>query len=128
MQIIIVVSNLKDWDFNIEGVEVITAKQYLTNPKYPALKNAKIFNLSRNFKYQSSGYYVSLLAAARKHKAIPSIATIQDMKSSSVIKILTAELEANIQKSLKDIKIILLQKFIVILLFLLVIASRIHRE
>jgi len=104
MQIIIVVSNLKDWDFNIEGVEVITAKQYLTNPKYPALKNAKIFNLSRNFKYQSSGYYVSLLAAARKHKAIPSIATIQDMKSSSVIKILTAELEANIQKSLKDIK------------------------
>ncbi|MFQ3212530.1 MAG: glutathione synthase/RimK-type ligase-like ATP-grasp enzyme [Marivirga sp.] len=104
MQIIITVTNLKDWDFNIDGVEVITSKQYLTDPKYSALKNAKIFNLSRHYKYQSSGYYVSLLAAARKHKAIPSIATIQDMKSSSVIKILTAELEASIQKTLKDIK------------------------
>ncbi len=104
MQIIIVVTNLKDWDFEIEGIEVITAKQYLTNAKYSTLKNAKIFNLSRNFRYQSAGYYVSLLAAARRHKAIPSIATIQEMKSSSIIKILTAELDANIQKALKDIK------------------------
>ena len=104
MQIIIIVSNLKDWDFNIAGVEVITAKQYLTDQKYSAMKNAKVFNLSRHYKYQSSGYYVSLLAAARKHKAIPSIATIQDMKSSSVIKILTSELENSIQKTLKEIK------------------------
>jgi glutathione synthase/RimK-type ligase-like ATP-grasp enzyme len=104
MRIIITVTNLKDWDFNIEGVEVITGKQYLTDSQYSKLKNARVFNLSRNYKYQSTGYYVSLLAAARKHKAVPSIATIQDMKSAAVIKILSTELEDLIQKSLKDIK------------------------
>ncbi|MBK6265404.1 RimK family protein [Marivirga sp. S37H4] len=104
MRIIITVTNLKDWDFNIQGVEVITGKQYLTDSQYSKIKNARVFNLSRNYKYQSTGYYVSLLAAARKHKAVPSISTIQDMKSAAVIKILSTELEALIQKSLKDIK------------------------
>lgn len=104
MNIIITVSNLKDWDFHLEGVQVISNKTYLTEPQYSELKNAKIFNLARHYKYQSSGYYVSLLAAARNHKAIPSIATIQDMKSPAVIKIISEELNQIIQKSLKDLK------------------------
>ncbi|WKK81880.2 RimK family protein [Marivirga arenosa] len=104
MKIIITVNNLKDWDFEIKNIEVITAKQYLTNQDYSKLKNARVFNLCRDYKYQSAGYYVSLLAAARKHKAIPSIATIQEMKSISVVKILSTELDSLIQKSLKDIK------------------------
>lgn len=104
MKIIITVTNLKDWDFDIKDIEVITGKQYLTDPNYSKMKNARVFNLCRNYKYQSTGYYVSLLAAARKHKAIPSISTIQDMKSISVVKILSTELDTLVQKSLKDIK------------------------
>jgi glutathione synthase/RimK-type ligase-like ATP-grasp enzyme len=104
MKIIITVTNLKDWDFDIKDIEVVTGKQYLTNPDYSKLKNARVFNLCRDYKYQNTGYYVSLLAAARKHKAIPSIETIQEMKSASVVKILSTELDSLIQKSLKEIK------------------------
>ncbi len=104
MKIIITVTNLKDWDFDIKDIEVVTGKQYLTNPYYSKLKNARVFNLCRDYKYQNTGYYVSLLAAARKHKAIPSIETIQEMKSASVVKILSTELDSLIQKSLKEIK------------------------
>jgi glutathione synthase/RimK-type ligase-like ATP-grasp enzyme len=104
MKIIITVTNLKDWNFDIKDIEVITGKQYLTNPVYSNLKNARVFNLCRDYKYQNTGYYVSLLAAARKHKAIPSIETIQEMKSAAVVKILSTELDSLIQKSLKEIK------------------------
>jgi hypothetical protein len=75
MSILIIVSNPKDWEINIPGVEVISSKVYITNPEYATSKNVRLFNLSRSYKYQSTGYYVSLVAAARGHKAIPSIST-----------------------------------------------------
>lgn len=103
MSILIVVSNPNDWKFNIPGVEVISNKAYLTNSSFVKLKNARIFNLSRSYRYQSNGYYVSLLAAARGHRAIPSIGTIQDMKSQAVVKIISEELDELIQKSLSNI-------------------------
>lgn len=103
MSILIVVSNPNDWKFNIPGVEVVSNKAYLTNSSFVKLKNARIFNLSRSYRYQSNGYYVSLLAAARGHRAIPSIGTIQDMKSQAVVKIISEELDELIQKSLSNI-------------------------
>lgn len=104
MSIYIVVNNTKDWKFNIPGAEVISNKAYLTQEEFTHVKNAKIFNLSKSYKYQNNGYYVSLLAAARGHKAIPSIATIQDMKSQAVIKVIGEELDELIQKSLADLR------------------------
>lgn len=103
MSILIVVSNPNDWKFDIPGVEVVSNKTYLTNSSFVKLKNARIFNLSRSYRYQSNGYYVSLLAAARGHRAIPSIGTIQDMKSQAVVKIISEELDELIQKSLSNI-------------------------
>ncbi len=103
MSILIVVSNPNDWKFNIPGVEVVSNKAYLTSSSFVKLKNARIFNLSRSYRYQSNGYYVSLLAAARGHRAIPSIGTIQDMKSQAVVKIISEELDELIQKSLSNI-------------------------
>jgi glutathione synthase/RimK-type ligase-like ATP-grasp enzyme len=49
------------------------------------------------------GYYVSLLAAARGHKPVPSVATIQDMKSQAIVKLAADELDELIQKSLTDL-------------------------
>lgn len=103
MSILIVVSNTNDWKFNIPGVEVISNKLYLTGAEYTKQKNTRVFNISRSYKYQSNGYYVSLLAAARGHKAIPSIATMQDMKSQAIIKIMSEELDELIQSSLSSI-------------------------
>ena len=104
MSILIVVSNVKDWQFDIAGVEVISTKNYLTDTNNQWQKGARVFNLSRSYRYQSAGYYVSLLAAARGHKAIPSIATLQEMRSPSVLRIITTDLDETIQRSLAELR------------------------
>jgi hypothetical protein len=104
MRKIVIVNNLEDWDFNIDEVEVVAAQAYLTDPVYTEIKNARIFNLCRSYKYQSTGYYVSLLAEARGHRAIPNVTTIQDLKSQTIVRSITNELDELIQKSLHDIK------------------------
>ena len=104
MRKIIVVNNIKDWDFKIDEVDVISAKAYLTEPKYFDLKNVRIFNLCRSYKYQSTGYYVSLLAEARGQKVIPEITTVQDLRYSTIIKLISDDIDELIQKKLARIK------------------------
>jgi glutathione synthase/RimK-type ligase-like ATP-grasp enzyme len=102
--ILIVVNNPKDWELEIPGVEVVSSKSYLTVSERYSQKNARVFNLCRSYKYQSSGYYVSLLAAARGQKAMPSIAAIQEMKSPAIVKILSDEVEEQIKKSMSNLQ------------------------
>ncbi|MFZ0456021.1 MAG: RimK-like ATPgrasp N-terminal domain-containing protein, partial [Ignavibacteriaceae bacterium] len=75
MKKIVVTNNLADMDFYIEDVEVVASKSYLTETKYSEIESARIFNLCRSYRYQSTGYYVSLLAEARGHRAFPNIST-----------------------------------------------------
>jgi len=103
MEDYIVISRTDPWEFDIPGVKVITAREFLLDPIYANKKKMRIFNLSQTYAYQSFGYYVSLLAAARGHKVIPNISTIQDMKSSVVVKILSQELDDLIKKSLASL-------------------------
>ncbi|OHD09722.1 MAG: glutathione synthase [Spirochaetes bacterium GWB1_36_13] len=103
MGIFIVVNNPKNWSFNIPGVNVISAKNYLIDQSYSQIKGAKIFNLSRSYSYQSIGYYVSLLAIARGHKVMPDVPTIQDMKSQAVVRIIGEDLEKLVEENLKDL-------------------------
>jgi glutathione synthase/RimK-type ligase-like ATP-grasp enzyme len=63
----------------------------------------KLFNLCRSYRYQSEGYYVSLLAEARGHKPLPSVTTIQDLKSQSMIRLVADDLDEIIQQSLAPI-------------------------
>ncbi len=104
MRKLIVVHNPKLWTLDVPGVEVVSAKQYLTVPDVAARKNVRVFNLCRSYSYQSRGYYVSLLAEARGHKVIPSVKTIQDLKSPSVVRVESDELDDLIQRSLRRIK------------------------
>ncbi len=101
MNILLVVNDLKDWPLEIPGVSVVPARAYLTDQRYFDKRAAKVFNLCRSYKYQSAGYYVSLLAAARGHHPIPSLATIQDLRSKAVARLLSEDLERSIQKALK---------------------------
>jgi len=50
------------------------------------------------------GYYVSLLAEARGHRVFPSVQTLQDLKSRSIIRTLSDEIDELIQKNLSRIK------------------------
>lgn len=104
MQSIVVLNKPDEWNFHIPDVEVVSTKAYLTEAKYSTLRNARIYNLSQSFRYQGMGYYVSLLAEARGHRSFPNITTIQDLKSQSIIRIISDELDALIQASLSRIR------------------------
>ena len=104
MPILIVANDARDWPFQIANVEVVDARSYLTRAEYSERRNVKLFNLCRSYRYQSTGYYVSLLAAARGHQPLPSISTIQDLKSQAMVRLVSEELEALIQKSLAPIQ------------------------
>jgi glutathione synthase/RimK-type ligase-like ATP-grasp enzyme len=83
---------------------VTSARAYLSDPAYSEDRSTKIFNLCRSYGYQSTGYYVSLLAAARGHKPLPDINTIQDLKSQYVIKAISEEFEEQIHKAFRRIR------------------------
>jgi len=104
MPVLIVVNDPKDWPLDVPDVEIVAAWDYLTQPTYSDLKSAKVFNLCRHYRYQATGYYVSLLAAARGHKPIPDVSTIQDLKSQRIMRVASEELEDLIQKSLAPIQ------------------------
>ncbi|MEK7486745.1 MAG: RimK-like ATPgrasp N-terminal domain-containing protein, partial [Planctomycetota bacterium] len=104
MPTLIIVDNPTEWPFKLDGIEIVAAKSYITNTEYHKIRGAKVFNLCRSYRYQSIGYYVSLLAAARGHRAIPSVSTIQDFKSQAIIRIVSEDLDELIQKILAPIQ------------------------
>ncbi len=103
-EILFVVNSADRWDMDIPGVTIVSARQYLTQPEYPLMRNARVYNLCRSYAYQSVGYYVSLLAEARGHKPLPRIATIQDLKTLSLLKVVSSELDQLISKSLQHLQ------------------------
>lgn len=104
MSALIVVERPENWPLEIPGTEVVTASDYLTNPRFVELKRAKVFNLCRSYAYQSAGYYVSLLAAARGHRPLPSVMTMQDLRQASLVRIASETTELLVQQTLAPIK------------------------
>ncbi len=104
MPTLLVVNNTKEWAFDIPGVDVVNARQYLTQPEFGTMKGVKVFNLCRSYRYQSVGYYVTLLASARGHKPLPSISTIQDMRSPTMIRFVSDDLDELMQQSLAQVR------------------------
>src|SRR5690606_38716008 len=104
MTILLVVDNPKNWPLHIADVHVVAARTYLTDAGYSEGRHTKVFNLCRSYRYQTVGYYVSLLAAARGHKPLPDINTIQDLKSQTVIRTLSEDIDEEIQHALKPLQ------------------------
>jgi glutathione synthase/RimK-type ligase-like ATP-grasp enzyme len=102
--ILVVVNDPKDLPLKFEGFRLIAARVYLTDPRYAEMKGVKVFNLCRSYRYQSTGYYVSLIASARGHKPIPNISTILDLKSQAIVRVASEDLEKLIQRSLAPIQ------------------------
>lgn len=100
---IIVVDKPKRWQFEIDGVRIVSSKSYITDTEFQNNRNFRVFNLSNSYRYQSLGYYVSLLASAREHRAIPSVTTIRDFKNLSVVRSIANDIEELIQQSLEKI-------------------------
>ncbi len=104
MQKYIVVNQPEKWNFSIENISVISSQDYLTKPEFSLLKKARVFNLCKDYNYQSKGYYVSLLAEARGHLAIPTVKNIVDLKTLKLVRIVSDEFDDIIQQSFKNIK------------------------
>ncbi len=102
-RIVLVIEQASHWPLELEGVEVVSARDYLTSPSYSERRARRVFNLCRSYRYQSLGYYVSLLAEARDHRPLPDVATIQDLKSPSHVRRLSEEVDAILQRSLAPI-------------------------
>ncbi len=100
---LIVVDNPDDWQFNLNDVEVVTPSRYISGDALPEAKGVKVINLCKSYQYQSIGYYVSLLAEARKHKVLPGISTIQDLRFPSILREDFQDFDDLIQTSFKSV-------------------------
>jgi glutathione synthase/RimK-type ligase-like ATP-grasp enzyme len=115
MNILIVVDEPEDWHLHIPHVTIVTAQSYLTNPTFsvdhtageganhagnPRSRSLKLFNLCKSYRYQGSGYYVSLLAEARGHKPLPKVGAIEDLQSRHLMRYLAEDLSTLTQRLL----------------------------
>ncbi len=104
MKSVVVVENTKRWPLDVEGAEVTSAREFLTEPRFADLKRAAVFNLCRNYAYQSMGYYVSLLAEARGLRPYPPVVTLQGMQEDALVRLVGEELDDLVQRALAPLK------------------------
>jgi glutathione synthase/RimK-type ligase-like ATP-grasp enzyme len=100
----VVVDDVDDWPLSFPGVEVVSAREYLTAQPWAEARGVRVYNLCRSYRYQKSGYYVSLLAAARKHRPFPGLHTVLEMRNRTIVRTADDELDELVQKSLARIK------------------------
>ncbi|MFA5669631.1 MAG: GNAT family N-acetyltransferase [Balneolaceae bacterium] len=101
---LIVVDDPTEWKLDIENVVVMSSVDYTTNKGNIANKKVRVFNLCNSYRYQSLGYYVSLLASARDQRAIPNVTTIRDFKDVNLIRSIADDFDEMIQKTLSKCK------------------------
>jgi glutathione synthase/RimK-type ligase-like ATP-grasp enzyme len=104
MNALVVIENTERWRLSVPGVEVVSARTYVADPSFVRRTGTPVFNLCRTYGYQTMGYYVSLLALARGHRPLPSVSTLQDMRLPSVIRTVSDDLEALMQKTLRPLR------------------------
>jgi glutathione synthase/RimK-type ligase-like ATP-grasp enzyme len=64
----------------IPGATVVRARDYLAQDASAFERGTRVVNLCRYDRYQSPGYYVSLLAEARGHAAFPEMCLLGDLR------------------------------------------------
>jgi glutathione synthase/RimK-type ligase-like ATP-grasp enzyme len=101
---LIIVENPDQWQLTVAAAEVITPSIYFSGEVYQQTRGMKVLNLCKSYQYQSTGYYVSLLAEARKHKVLPGVGTIQDFRFPSILREDSQDFDDLIQQTFKNEK------------------------
>lgn len=97
----LVVTDLElPWLTHLSGIHIVQADAYINEEQYKKMPGVKIFNLCASYSYQSLGYYVSLMAAARTHRVMPNVATMNDFSDPLILKSLGEEAYDQLQKTL----------------------------
>jgi glutathione synthase/RimK-type ligase-like ATP-grasp enzyme len=103
MKSFVVVERPSTWVVKLPAsVEILTPKEYITNPAIQKIRRARVYNLCRDYSYQSAGYYVSLLAEARGHRPLPSVSTFRKIHGRLINP--QREFQAIAQRSLQDLQ------------------------
>lgn len=104
MRPLVVVENPRRWPFELERVEVVSARDYLTDHAWAERRRTAVYNLCRRYSYQSLGYYVSLLAEARGHRPLPSVSTLRSLGEGVLVRLASEELDELIQAGLRPLR------------------------
>ena len=104
MSAILVTESTRRWPLHLKGAEVVSAREYLVGGAWAGRRGLRVYNLCRTYGYQTLGYYVSLLAAARGHRPFPTVETLQDLRLTPVVRLVSEQLEVQIQRSLARLR------------------------
>ncbi|OYP31142.1 RimK family protein [Rhodopirellula sp. MGV] len=91
------------WSQDHADVQVVTPSEYLTDTTEGIARSIRVCNLCRSYQYQSTGYYVSLLAEARGHRPYPDVLTIGDISLSRSVRLVPPSLETIIETALSPL-------------------------
>lgn len=101
---LIVVDQLKDWHPELPEAAVIGVDDYLSDPRYLQMRQVQVINLCRSYRYQSAGYYCSLLAEARGHRVLPAVNTLLDLSARAIYSLQMEDLEDAVEKTLRRLE------------------------
>ena len=94
----IVVDRISDWRWPREGLNLITAEEFLSQAQKEGKQPARVINLCRNYNYLSAGYYCSLLAEARGQLPMPTVADVLSMAKKNLYSFALPEMESILNK------------------------------
>ncbi|MBQ1784816.1 MAG: RimK family protein [Gammaproteobacteria bacterium] len=102
-QLLIVVDRLEHWQPFYPSSAVVSLPDYLSGKAVPAKAEAvRVINLCNSSEYLSEGYYCSLLAEARGHKVMPTVPTLNDLRSRGLYLLQLEGIEGVLEKKLND--------------------------
>ncbi|GAB4351824.1 MAG: RimK family protein [Immundisolibacter sp.] len=97
---LVVVEHRRDWPAHFPPALVVTVQDYLASPEHQKLRDVRVLNLCRGYRYLSLGYYCSLLAEARRHRVIPAMRAITDLSAKAIYSLGAEDLDAQVHRSL----------------------------
>ena len=100
---IIVVDSAKKWPSINDGIDIVSARNYLSQERFRNADCFNVLNLCGSYKTLTLGYYVSLMAAARNHRVVPSVMTIKDISNLPVAQSVIDEYREFIERKLKSV-------------------------
>jgi len=98
---LIIVDDKSDLEWARAAGQAVTAREYVTHPERYGGRNLRVINLSGEYAYLDFGYYCSLLAEARQHRVIPSVATISTLSRKALYAVELPELNAVLRRDIE---------------------------
>ncbi len=74
-------------------LHILSPSDFFQNLDESSSREKIILNLCSSLQYQSTGYYVSMLASARGQKVFPAVASLLDIDNPAILKKISAEVK-----------------------------------